>query len=227
VRMLVVEDDDLLRDRLREHFSADGWVVEQAADGTEGLFLGEEYPCDIAIVDLGLPGLDGIELIRRWREAGNTFPVLILTARDDWQDKVGGLEAGADDYVTKPFHLPEVTARVNALLRRSGGRVQSKVHYGPLSIDFPARQVWRHDVLLELTSYEFNTLEYLVHHVEEVVSKTELTEHLYHQDYERDSNVIEVFVGRLRRKLDPDGDLQPIRTARGVGYRWAIQPEAT
>jgi two-component system, OmpR family, response regulator PhoP len=226
MRLLVVEDDAQLRARLAEHFQSVGWVVEQAADGREGLYQGEEFSFDLAIVDLGLPGLDGIELIRQWRQHNRSFPILVLTARDNWQDKVEGLEAGADDYVTKPFHLPEIEARVNALLRRAGGRVQSVVRYGAVSMDFAARQVCFGDQPLELTSFEYNTLEYLVHHADRVVTKAELTEHLYQQDFERDSNVIEVFVGRLRRKLDPEGELKPIQTVRGAGYRFVLQADA-
>ena len=224
MRMLIVEDDELLRRQLVALFLAEKWAVEQAADGQEALFLGSEHPYDAAIVDLGLPGIGGIELIRRWRETGREFPVLILTARGDWQDKVEGLEAGADDYVTKPFYPEEVAARIQALLRRAGGRSQVEVSYGPVSINFSARRVRRMGESLELTSFEYNTLEYLAHRAGEVVSKTELTEHLYDQDFDRDSNVIEVFVGRLRKKLDPDSSLKPIATVRGAGYRFDLQP---
>ena len=222
--MLVVEDDALLRGQLVARFRAGGWVVEEAADGREARFLGEEYPFDIAIVDLGLPGLAGIELIRAWRGAGRLFPVLVLTARADWRDKVEGLEAGADDYVTKPFQPEEVEARINALMRRAAGRATAAVRYGPITIDFGARQVLREGEPLALTSYEYNTLEYLAHRAGQVVSKAELTDHLYAQDFDRDSNVIEVFVGRLRKKLDPEGVLKPIATVRGAGYRFVLEP---
>ena len=222
--MLVVEDDAQLRGQLVARFRAGGWVVEEAADGREARFLGEEYPFDIAIVDLGLPGLAGIELIRAWRGAGRLFPVLVLTARADWRDKVEGLEAGADDYVTKPFQPEEVEARINALMRRAAGRATAAVRYGPITIDFGARQVLREGEPLALTSYEYNTLEYLAHRAGQVVSKAELTDHLYAQDFDRDSNVIEVFVGRLRKKLDPEGVLKPIATVRGAGYRFALEP---
>lgn len=224
MRMLVVEDDANLRAQLVRHFREDAWVVEEAADGREALYLGAENPYDIALVDLGLPFLGGIELIRQWRAEGREFPILILTARGDWQDKVEGLEAGADDYVTKPFHLQEVQARVHALRRRAGGRAAAVTRYGPLSIDFSARQVRLSGSKVDLTAYEFGTLEHLVHRAGEVVSKAELTEHLYDQDFDRDSNVIEVFVGRLRRKLDPDNSLQPIQTVRGAGYRFVLEP---
>jgi len=223
--MLVVEDDELLRAQLVRQFRANAWVVEEAADGREALYMGAEYPYDIALVDLGLPHMNGVELIRRWRADGCGFPILVLTARGDWQDKVEGLEAGADDYVTKPFHLEEVQARVQALRRRAGGRATSVAQYGPLSIDFGTRQVMLEDRALELTAYEFATLEHLVHRAGEVVSKAELTEHLYDQDFDRDSNVIEVFVGRLRKKIDPDNTLRPIQTVRGAGYRFGLEPE--
>jgi two-component system, OmpR family, response regulator PhoP len=221
--MLIVEDDPHLLQQLAAHFRGSGWSVDLAADGREGRFLGQEYDYEVAIVDLGLPDIPGLQLLRGWREAGRAMPVLILTARADWQDKVTGLEAGADDYVTKPFHLPEVEARVNALQRRAAGHAAPRVSFGPVSIDFSAREVRRDGQLLELTGYEYNTLAYLANHAGEVVSKADLTEHLYDQDFDRDSNVIEVFIGRLRRKLDPDGSLQPILTVRGAGYRFALE----
>jgi len=220
--MLIVEDESQLRLQLVRHFSEMGWVVEEAADGREALYMGNEHPYDLAIVDLGLPEMSGIELIGNWRAQHREFPVLILTARSDWQDKVEGLEAGADDYVTKPFHLEEVQARVDALQRRAAGRTQAQVDYGAIRIDFKAREVLREGKSLDLTSYEYNTLEYLVHSAGEVISKTELTEHLYDQDFDRDSNVIEVFIGRLRKKLDPTNELKPIRTVRGAGYSFAL-----
>jgi two-component system response regulator PhoP len=222
VRMLIVEDEAQLRLQLVKYFGEHGWVVEQAADGVEALFMGREHPYDMALVDLGLPRMSGIELINNWRAADRTFPVLILTARGDWQDKVEGLEAGADDYVTKPFHLEEVLARVNALQRRAAGRTQALVDYGAICIDFSARLVLLRGKPLDLTSFEYNTLEYLVHRAGQVVSKTELTEHLYDQDFDRDSNVIEVFIGRLRKKLDPENTLKPIVTLRGAGYRFSL-----
>lgn len=223
MRLLVVEDDRRLRERLAEHFRRSGWVVDEAHDGAEARFSASEYPCDVAIVDLGLPDLSGMELIREWRSQGLTVPILILTARADWQDKVGGLEAGADDYVTKPFYLEEVEARVNALLRRVEGRRTSVADFGDLSIDFSARKVRLCDDEVTLTSFEFNTLAYLAHRTGEVVSRMELVDHLYERDADRDSNVLEVFVGRLRRKLDPGGSLKPIETVRGVGYRFVLE----
>ncbi len=223
MRILVVEDEDRLREQLAARLKQGGYAVEQAPNGEEGLYLGEEFPLDLAIVDLGLPGMSGIELIRRLRKAGKDFPILILTARGNWQDKVEGLEAGADDYVVKPFHVEEVLARLNALLRRSAGFSQPLLAFGPVNIDTAAQQVSLNGEPVELTAYEYKVLEYLALHSGQVVSKTELTEHLYEQDYDRDSNVLEVFVGRLRRKLDPHNSLKPIETLRGRGYRLTLQ----
>jgi two-component system response regulator PhoP len=199
-----------------------GYVIDSALDGREGLFLAEENPYDLAIVDLGLPLIDGVEVISKVRAKGIKYPILILTARDSWQDKVNGLEAGADDYLVKPFHNEELRARINALIRRSTGHASPVMEFGPIAIDTAAKSVSRSGSHLELTSFEYNTLEYLAHHCGKVVSKMELTEHLYDQDFDRDSNTIEVFVGRLRKKLDPDGDLKPIATIRGQGYRLVI-----
>lgn len=226
MRMLVVEDDPRLRSQVSEHFVQQGWVVEEAADGEEARYMGDELPYDLAIVDLGLPGITGIELIKLWRSQAATFPILILTARSDWRDKVEGLEAGADDYVTKPFYLEEIEARVQALLRRSSGRTQSAINYGSLTVNFSGREVSLAGEAIELTAFEYNTLEYLIHRNGKVVSKSELTDHLYDQDFDRDSNVIEVFIGRLRKKLDPSGTLKPITTVRGAGYRFALEPDS-
>jgi two-component system response regulator PhoP len=194
-------------------------LVQAAPDGEEGLFAATEYPCDLAIVDLGLPRLPGLELIRQLRAAGKAFPVLVLTARDRWQDKVEGLQAGADDYVTKPFHVEEVLARVQALLRRAGGHADPVLRAGAVSVDPRTQAVAVDGVVVELTTFEYRLLEYLMHHVGEVVTKTELAERLYPDDAERDSNTVEVFVGRLRRKLDPEERWHPIETLRGRGYR--------
>ncbi len=223
MRLLVVEDDRRLRERLVEHFRASNWVVDEAGDGAEARFSAAEYPCDVAIVDLGLPDVPGMDLIREWRASGLTMPILILTARADWQDKVGGLEAGADDYVTKPFYLEEVEARLQALLRRVEGRRSNVASFGDLRIDFGARKVYRGDEEITLTTYEYNTLAYLAHRAGEAVSRMELVDHLYERDADRDSNVLEVFVGRLRRKLDPEGAVKPIETVRGVGYRFVLE----
>ncbi|MEO1582565.1 MAG: response regulator transcription factor [Pseudomonadota bacterium] len=223
MRLLVVEDDETLRESLKEQLLAEGYRVEAAADGEEGLYFAREYPIDLAIVDLGLPGIPGIDLIKQLRSAGYTYPVLILTARDGWQDKVDGLQAGADDYVAKPFHFPEVSARINALLRRAGGWGSAVLDCGVVKLDTAAQTLLVDEVAVELTSFEYQLLEYLMMRAGEVVSKTELTDRLYDQDYERDSNVIEVFVGRLRKKLDPDNSLKPIETLRGRGYRFALE----
>ncbi len=225
MRVLVVEDEPQLRDQLGNALRARQYATDLAADGEEGLYLATENPYDLAIVDLGLPKLGGIELIRQLRQTGISYPVLILTARGDWQDKVEGLEAGADDYLTKPFHQEELLARVNALLRRSSGHASSQIRFGPLLLDCTAKQVHLNGQPVELTAYEYATFEYLALKSGKVVSKTELTEHLYDQDFDRDSNVIEVFVTRLRRKLDPDGALKPITTERGRGYRFALSQD--
>jgi two-component system response regulator PhoP len=196
--------------------------VDVAADGNEGLFAGSEYPLDVAVIDLGLPGLPGLEVIRRLRAARKVYPILILTARDNWQDKVEGLQAGADDYVAKPFHFEEVLARVQALLRRSGGWASPLLRCGPVELDTRAQTVRVSGAAVELTTFEYRILEHLMLRAGDVISKTELTERLYDQDFERDSNVIEVLVGRLRRKLDPQEELKPIETLRGRGYRFAL-----
>lgn len=219
MRVLVVEDEAALRAALVTALQAAGYLVQEAPDGEEGLFAATEYPCDLAVVDLGLPRLPGLELIRRLRAAGKSFPVLVLTARDRWQDKVEGLQAGADDYVTKPFHVEEVLARVQALLRRAGGHADPVLRAGAVSVDPRTQAVAVDGAPIELTTFEYRLLEYLIHHAGEVVTKTELAERLYPDDAERDSNTVEVFVGRLRRKLDPDERWHPIETLRGRGYR--------
>lgn len=217
MRLLLVEDEPTLSAQLKRRLVDDGFVVDVAFDGPEGEYYGTEFDYEIAIIDLGLPGFDGMELIRRLRDADRSYPVLILTARENWQDKVRGLEVGADDYLVKPFHPQELVARINALIRRAAGFASPRLEMGELVLDTSSRQVRRDGVLLELTAFEYKVLEYLMLHAGAVVSKPELTEQLYHQDFERDSNVIEVFVGRLRRKLAP---LTPIRTVRGLGYRF-------
>ncbi|APZ41853.1 response regulator transcription factor [Acidihalobacter ferrooxydans] len=223
MRILIVEDDADLRTQMVGLLEAQHMVVDTAADGREGLYRATEYPLDLAIVDLGLPVVDGVEVVRGIRAAGKSLPVLVLTARGRWQDKVSGLEAGADDYLVKPVHPEELLARVRALLRRSGGWAQPKLVCGPIGLDQGAQQVTLDGAPVELTAYEYRVLEYLMLRAGEVVSKAALTEHIYAEDDERDSNVIEVFIRRLRRKLDPDEILQPIETLRGRGYRLNLE----
>lgn len=223
MRLLVIEDDLTLRESLVRKLSDAGFAVEQAADGKEGLYFAEEYPIDLAIIDLGLPEVSGLEIIRKVRAEGKTYPILILTARDRWEDKVDGLSAGADDYVVKPFHFEEISARVNALLRRSGGWASSQLDAGPVSLDMSRQELKVSGAAIELTSFEYKIIEYLMVRAGKVISKSELTDRLYDQDFERDSNVIEVFIGRLRKKMDPDNTIKPIETLRGRGYRFALE----
>jgi two-component system response regulator PhoP len=225
MRLLLVEDDLRLQDSLADTLREAGFAVDVSGDGVEGLYYGEEFPIDLAIIDLGLPGMSGLDLIRRLRQSDRTFPILILTARSEWQDKVTGLEAGADDYLTKPFHPEELKARVAALLRRSAGHSQPAVGFGPLKVDLSSQRVALDGEEIELTTYEYKVLEYLVLHPGEVVTKSTLSEHIYEEDADRDSNVIEVFIGRLRRKIDPRGELKPIETLRGRGYRLNLKPD--
>lgn len=220
MRILIVEDESLLIGQLRKELRAQGYAVDFARDGEEGLYYGMEYDYDAVIVDLGLPKLGGMELIKKWRSKDRRFPALILTARGSWQDKVEGLESGADDYLTKPFQVEELKARLNALIRRSAGFATPIIEKGNLRIDTAKKEVMAGTKMVQLTAYEYMVLEYLMLNPGKVVSKLELTEHLYQQDYDRDSNVIEVFVGRLRKKLIP---LDPILTVRGQGYRLSLE----
>ena len=222
MRLLIVEDEVLLAAQVDKFLREHGFVVDMASDGEEGLYYAREFDYDAAVIDLGLPKLTGIELIQTLRREGNGVPVLILTARSDWRDKVGGLEAGADDYLTKPFHMEELLARLKVLIRRAAGFASAVIEHGPLRLDTSSKEVRIDGALVELTAFEYRLLEFLALNPSRVVSKTELTEHLYEQDLDRDSNVIEVFIGRLRRKLDPAGRLKPIRTVRGQGYRFAL-----
>ncbi len=222
MRLLIVEDEDLLRARLVKAITDSGYVVDSASDGKDGFYNATEFDYDVAIIDLGLPGLDGISLIKAIRAKGLTFPILILTARDNWTDKVAGLDAGADDYVVKPFQIEEIKARLNALLRRAAGFAKPTLDFAHLSLDTTARKLTVDSVETELTAYEYKVLEYLMLHPGKVVSKSELTEHLYDQDHDRDSNVLEVFIRRLRQKLDPSASLKPIDTIRGQGYRFNV-----
>jgi two-component system, OmpR family, response regulator PhoP len=222
MRLLVIEDEAALRLGLARQLEKEGYRVDQAKDGEEGLFLAREYPFDLAIVDLGLPKLNGLTIVQRLRAEGRTMPLLILTARGGWQDKVSGLEAGADDYVTKPFEYPELAARVKALLRRSMKAASEVVNFGPISLDFSSQAVKLDGESLELTAFEYRLLEYLVRERARVVTKQELSDYLYPHGEDRDSNVLEVLIGRLRRKLDPGGKLAPIETVRGRGYRFTL-----
>ena len=222
MRILIIEDEQALRESLQHDLTAAGHAVDVAADGEEGLYAALEYPIDAAIIDLGLPRIAGLEVIRRLRAAGKSYAVLVLTARDRWQDKVEGLGAGADDYLAKPFHFPELQARLGALLRRAGGWTTPLLQCGPVTLDTRAQTVAVRGAPVELTSFEYRLLEHLMLRAGDVISKTELTEKLYQQDFERDSNVIEVLIARLRRKLDPGEELQPIETLRGRGYRLTL-----
>ncbi len=219
MRLLIVEDTPQLLVQLDMFFQKNGFSVDLADDGERALFLLKEYEYDAAIIDLGLPKLDGLEVIKAARKLDIKVPVLILTARDSWQQKVDGLDAGGDDYLTKPFHEEELLARVKALIRRSSGHASSELKAGPITLDLSLQQVYVSERPLELTAYEYKVLEYLMLHPKKVISKSELTEHIYDQDFDLDSNVIEVFVGRLRKKLDPDNSIKPIETLRGRGYR--------
>ncbi len=222
MRVLLVEDEAPLRETLAARLKREGFAVDMAADGEEGLYLGREVPFDVAIIDLGLPKKSGMELIQDLRAAGQRCPIIILTARTSWQDKVQGLKQGADDYLVKPFHVEELLARLNALVRRASGWTKPTLECGPIVLDTTAQTVSINGQPVDLTSYEYKVLEYLMLHAGELVSKADLTEHIYQQDFDRDSNVLEVFIGRLRRKLDPDNSLKPIETVRGRGYRFAI-----
>ena len=214
MRVLVVEDDQDLNRQLVNALSEAGYAVDTAYDGEEGHFLGDTEPYDTVILDLGLPQMDGISILEQWRRNERDMPVLILTARDRWSDKVAGMDAGADDYVAKPFHMEEVLARVRALLRRSAGHAKNEIEVGPLRLDAGSSRVTLDGAPVKLTAHEYRLLAYLMHHHGRVVSRTELIEHLYDQDFDRDSNTIEVFVGRLRKKIPSD----MIETVRGLGY---------
>ena len=227
MRILLVEDEAPLRETLAARLDREGFAVDTAADGEEGLRLGRDAAFDLGIIDLGLPKVSGMELIKTLREEGKSFPVMILTARSSWQDKVEGLRHGADDYMVKPFHAEEMLARINAIVRRAAGWSKPALKCGPVSLDLVAQTVSVNDHNVDLTSYEYKVLEYLMMHAGELVSKADLTEHIYQQDFDRDSNVLEVFIGRLRKKLDPTGEMRPIETVRGRGYRFAIPREHT
>jgi len=220
MRLLVVEDDKDLNRQLVKALTQAGYAVDSALDGEEGQFLGETEPYDAVILDLGLPKIDGVKVLESWREAGRVMPVLVLTARDAWSDKVKSFDAGADDYVTKPFHIEEILARLRALVRRASGHASSDLVCGPVRVDTRSGRVLVDGEAIRLTSHEYRLMSYLMHHVGRIISRTELVEHLYDQDFDRDSNTIEVFVGRLRKKLGID----VIKTIRGLGY--VLEPPA-
>ena len=220
MRLLVVEDEPTLAEQLRHALADAGYAVDLASDGVEGLHLGSTETFDAVVLDIGLPRLDGLTLLRRWRSAGRTHPVLILTARDAWHEKVAGIDAGADDYLTKPFHMEELLARVRALIRRAGGHASATLQCGPLCLDTRTQRASVDGLPLTLTSHEYRVLAYLMHHAGDVVSRAELIEHIYAQDFDRDSNTVEVFVARLRKKLPPEA----IETVRGQGYRLVAPP---
>ena len=222
MRALIVEDDTDIREQLIESLEKVGYVVDAAADGPQGLYYALEYPIDIAIIDLGLPEVSGLEIIKQLRDKGKDYPVIILTARTRWQNRVEGLEAGADDYVDKPFHHEELQARMRALLRRTGRWSQAEFSCGPIKLNTSEQRVFVDDNEVSLTAYEYKVIEHLMMHAGEVISKTDLTESMYDDESDRDSNVIEVFIRRLRMKLDPDGLVNPIETLRGRGYRFTL-----
>ncbi|MEL6661775.1 MAG: response regulator transcription factor [Pseudomonadota bacterium] len=221
MRVLVVEDDPDLRRQLADALSHAGYAVDLAADGEDGHFLGDTEPYDAVILDLGLPKLDGVTILERWRADGKDFPVLILTARDRWSEKVKGFDAGADDYLTKPFYTAELLARLRALLRRAAGHSAAALEAGSLRVDTRSARASVDGEPIRLTAHEYRVLAYLMHHQGRVVSRTELVEHIYDQEFDRDSNTIEVFIGRLRKKIGSER----IETERGLGYRLVV-PES-
>lgn len=215
MRILVVEDEPTLAGQLAEGVREAGYAVDVAHNGLDAHFMGDTEPFDAVVLDLGLPQMDGITVLKKWRAAGRTMPVLILTARDNWHEKVAGIDAGADDYLTKPFHMEELLARLRALIRRAGGHASAELVCGPVTLDTRNNRVTVEGRALTLTSHEYRVLAYLMHHAGEVVSRSDLVEHIYAQDFDRDSNTVEVFIGRLRKKLPPG----LIETVRGMGYR--------
>ena len=218
MRILLIEDDPVLLNQVRNSLEDNGYSVDSALDGEEGHYLGDTEPYDAVVLDLGLPKIDGITVLEKWRKENKKYPVLILTARDRWSEKVAGFDAGADDYLTKPFQMEELLARLRALIRRSAGHASSDIECGPLKIDTKANKVFMNGTKLKLTSHEYKIIEYFLHHQDKVISRTELTEHIYDQDFDRDSNTIEVFIGRLRKKLGKN----LIKTERGSGYRLSL-----
>ena len=222
MRILVIEDEQALLNDIKRRLEDESYTVDTTTDGNEGYFFATEYPIDAAIIDIGLPGMSGIEIIQKLRQQNITLPVLILTARSRWQEKVEGLEAGADDYLVKPFQMEELLARLKALLRRATGSASSDLTCGCIILKPETQQVFKNDELIDITAFEYNMLEYLVRHSNEAVSKTRLADYLYPHEDDRDSNVIEVLIGRVRKKLDANGSLAPIETLRNRGYRFTL-----
>lgn len=222
MRVLVIEDESNLQADIKARLESEDYIVDTTGDGNEGYFFATEYPLDAAIIDIGLPGMSGIDIIKKLRDDGSTLPVLILTARSRWQEKVEGLEAGADDYLVKPFQMEELLARVKALLRRATGSPTTELQCGCVTLNLNTQQVLLNETLIDVTAFEYRMLEYMMRNSSEAVSKTRLADYLYPHDDDRDSNVIEVLMGRLRKKLDPDGSLKPIETLRNRGYRFTL-----
>jgi len=224
MRLIVIEDDAHLRELLQEQLCAAGFEVDCCADGEEGLYQAAEFNYDLAIIDIGLPKLSGMEVMKRLREQEKNLPVLILTARSGWQDKVNGLNAGADDYMVKPFQVEELVARVHAMLRRAAGYGQNVVKHGPISLDLQSKDFTVNGQAIQLTAFEYKLAEYLITHPKKIISKMEIMDYLYNDYEDRDSNGIEVLIARLRQKLDPDNTIKPIETLRGRGYRFCVSP---
>ncbi|MCK5353643.1 MAG: response regulator transcription factor [Methyloprofundus sp.] len=222
MRILLVEDEPDLQAHIKKNLEKENYIVDASGDGIEAYFFATEYPLDAAIIDIGLPGMSGIEIIQKLRQQGSVLPILILTARSRWQEKVEGLEAGADDYLVKPFQMEELMARLKALLRRASGSATSELSCRGIKLNPDTQQVWLNDNLLDITAFEYRMLEYLMRHPDEAISKSRLADYLYPHEDDRDSNVIEVLIGRLRKKLDPDGSIKPIETLRNRGYRFTL-----
>lgn len=225
MRILLIEDETKLQTQICQQLQGDGYMVDACSNGEDGLFIASEYPLDAAIIDIGLPGISGLEVIKALRDKNNLLPILILTARDSWQDKVKGLETGADDYLAKPFQMEELKARIKALLRRASGAPSTLLQFGPITLDTNSQTVCVDKKKIDLTAFEYRLLELLARHHGEVLSRQILTDYLYPHDDDRDSNVLEVMVGRLRRKLDPSGISNPIETLRGRGYRFTLSSQ--
>ena len=226
MRVLIIEDElDLLAD-IKQRLETEGYAVDTSSDGNDGYYIATEYPLDAAIIAIGLPGMSGIDIIKKLRADQSTLPILILTARSRWQEKVEGLEAGGDDYLVKPFQMEELLARLKALLRRASGAPTSELSCGNITLKPETQQVLKDNQMVEVTAYEYKMLEYLMRHSNEALSKSRLSDYLYPHDDDRDSNVIEVLIGRLRKKLDPDGTLKPVETLRNRGYRFTLCDDA-